>query len=550
MGAGNWSARSRDFETSVIHVDDLRESFADYRAHAEEAFKQWLVKNHPSTTVLQLLGVRPGAAEEFTGSVIAWAKENGLQDYLEEALSDDYPVWDNENAFAQDQSEDRFNELTYAIRLASKQALPTAEADADQLKQAIFDADRGAMVLALGQYAQVVIRHWESYLYLGVAPKNEVDNEGHFITKGRDPTLTELLGRCWAICDPDNNAFARYRAPGRDAALVELRPSEIGLRHGDRVDARLLQGVVDRIVERAQQLDAANDQPGMKQFKADFGIEVPHLLSSKKNVELDVHIEFVSQFNATPAMVVEGYERELNILNRAILDCMASLSEKPLRPDTAWTSKVVDLSGYRHVVAVQVGAEQIDALQAQKTIDVAMSSAAACQISLMPENVFDRTVTGAIQQRYPYQELIEPGGLELHLRSAGDRDGGVVVWRGHRDWLATDMGGQQSAWLREKGSARLGELPAWMSLATDSSEIRETLDALAVPAAVGKGFFSAEGDLEVTGVLVEVRDGDYGSAHVTYSSRPFGVDATFETVLLNGEWNAPIPAPEKEFGHE
>ncbi len=88
-----------------------------------------------------------------------------------------------------------------------------------------------------------------------------------------------------------------------------------------------------------------------------------------------------------------------------------------------------------------------------------------------------------------------------------------------------------------------------MHLATDSSEIRSILDGVAAPAAIAKQFLTDSGELDVTGVLAEVRDGEYGTVYVTYSSKPFSTDARYEAVLLNGAWNLPDAAPAQEMSH-
>lgn len=548
MGAGNWSARSRYFETSVVYVDELLESFEDYRQRAEQEFKRWLVENHPSTTVLQLLGEIPGAVEEFSGSIIDWAKENHLQGYLDEALGEEFPLWDSPETFAVEESADRLDLLLESTSGSLAQALPKVLVNRGALKHRQFWSDPNAMVLAEARYAQVALRHWEGNLYFAVAPKNDVENQGPFLTREHKAEICEFLGRCWAACDPQNKEFSRYSNSARGPAPVELRPTEAGRIHDGKVDSILLDAVVARAVAQATQLEASGDEAGIQAFTDAFGIEPSYLVHAERTSDLAVHLECVEELDATPQMVMDSYTHESRALENALLNSLARDGEKPMRPDTAWTSKAVDLSNYRHVVAVQVGPEQIEKLMHAPSLPSELLSGP--RMSVMRENVFDRTVAGAVQNVYPHVADVHGDIMKLHLRSAGDTvGGGVFVWRGHLDWLAQNVQGTSDLWLREQGSTRLGELPVWMSLQTDSGAVRDVLDSVAAPASIAKNFFTEDGSLDVTGVMVETRDGDYGTVYVTYDSRPHSLSARYEAVLLNGTWNMPT-APAVELSHE
>jgi hypothetical protein len=224
-------------------------------------------------------------------------------------------------------------------------------------------------------------------------------------------------------------------------------------------------------------------------------------------------------------MVVQGYEQELYALESALLNAMACNGENPYRPDTAWTSKKVDLSPYRHVLAIQLDAAQVERVE-RGGFQVS-EFLSGPRMSLMPEAIFDRTVTGSIQKAFPKAVGPSDDVTQLYVSSGNSAQsmGGVLVWRGHLEWLGERVQDKSDAWLRQGGIAPLSELPLWMHLAADPEEIRATLDQVRAP--VG----SPE---DVTGVLAETRDGEYGTVFITYSSRPYDLGASYEAVLLNG----------------
>ena len=106
------------------------------------------------------------------------------------------------------------------------------------------------------------------------------------------------------------------------------------------------------------------------------------------------------------------------------------------------------------------------------------------------------------------------------------------MWTGHKSWLIND--GVRT--LAAGSSISLDELPLWMSLVTDMDDIRATLDSLSMPAALAKSLLDSSGDLDVTGLVVEVGDGEDRTVYATTSSRPFAVVASYEPLLYNGQW--------------
>ncbi len=389
MGVENWSIRSKYWDTSVVHVDGVTVSFAEYREQAGASLAAWLKEEHPDLV------------PEGQVVTLDWAEQYLPRATVEEALEDGYCFWDTESGYLQDASSDRYADLCEGLQRSFALALPQAETSPDTLKYRTFDDDKSALVLAKGRYAQAVIRGWQSDLCIGIAPTNELENYGPFIAKSNDPAshnqeVCEFLGRCWAVCDPKNQEFARYVDAQRGPVPVELRPTEVGLVHNNLVDGRLLDDVVARVVEQARQLDAeeGNDE-ALSSFQKAFGIEPAFLLLCERDGTLAVHVELVAQFNATPAILIAGYQRESGVMEHAMLDCMASMDEKPTRADTSWTSRKVDLSAYRHVVVVQLDGAETKAVLERGVLTVSAGTAPS-RVSVMPENVFDRTVTGAV----------------------------------------------------------------------------------------------------------------------------------------------------------
>ena len=523
MGAGHWSARSKYFDTSVIHVDQLLESFDDYQEMAGESFKHWLQETHPGK-----FPDVPGVAQG--GELIAWAKANNLHSYLEEALDDEYQFWDDPEAYVQDASEMRLEELEASVCASIAKALPGAKVGRASLKGREFWGDKCATVLAQTRFAQVVLRHWEGMLFFAIAPKNEVENLGPFLTSENQSDICQFVGRCWAACDPQNKDFSRYIRSDRGAAPVDLRPTEVGLSHDGRITSRLLDAVVARAVERATVLEAEDSEVDCQDFTEDFGIEPCELTHVHLTGYLDFHLECIEELSATPVMVFQGYQQELYALESALLNAMACNDEEPYRPDGAWTSKKVDLSPYRHVLAIQLDAAQVERVE-RGGFQVS-EFLSGPRMSLMPEAVFDRTVTGSIQKAFPKAVGPSDDVNQLYVSSGNSAQsmGGVLVWRGHLEWLGERVQDKSDAWLRQGGIAPLSELPLWMTLSTDPDEIRATLDQVEAPVTSPQ---------DVTGVLAETRDGDFGSVFVTYASRPYDLGASYEAVLLNGTAQTP-----------
>lgn len=559
MGVGHWSYGSRDFETEVIHVDQLKESFADYQKEGIDACVAWLNAHRPDIFLPNLSSLTPQEIER-AGNIEFLQPPDDPSVKSWEELVDEYPFLNDESGFYQEKSGERIADFESELRsLELPPGLKTVSlADSHVTsKYAERGEDRNRSVLAKGRHAQVVLRYWEDMIFIGIGPTPAVENDSQTCSENVDGELDTFLARCWAACDPSNSRFVDYVRPLGGPAPVELRPSEIAVSLGGAVAPDLLACVVDRAAKAAELIVSIEDQNAEEykksesSFKKSFGISPKQLLAYEQGDELGIYVEFTGAHDSTPMMLQSEYENEFATLKHAVLDRIAALGEEPMRPDSAWTSKAVDLSAYQHTLVVQLDADEV-AIALLNPGRIPMMAADAdpkpFRSSFMATNVYDRTVVGAVQQAYPVKIDLNPS-TALYLRSEADKSGGAMVWTGHASWLAVDPQGTQRAWLARSESCQLGELPGWMSLVTGADEIRETLSSLAAPAEIARNFYTEEGNLDVTGLLLETRDGEYGAAFVCYGARPFANDAGYEPVLLGGQWNVPSAENNAELGH-
>ena len=519
MGVGNWSLRSF-FKTDVIQVDSMSETFEAYRERALDALKVEVASRYPDVQVADLTLVGLG--------------EMGLDAAITD-LIEEFPFWDDEGAFARDNSQQRYADLKEALE-AAVASVTGKELSDDELKHLKCDLDKSAAVVGLGRYAQVVLREWESDLYVGIAPTNKVE-DGFYRWGDMDGSdMERLLGKCLSWIRPDNKQLDVYRD-----GMGNSVPKLIELENGES-----LFKVSTRVFEKAEQLEmSASDAAAADQFFKEFGVTTAQVMAMDQT-QVEYQCELIDSIDATPTIVKQAYAKELDALSRAVLNCMAELGEEPYRPSGAWTSKKVDLSPYRHVAAVQLDAQGLASVKKGELLQ-----ALECdpwRASILRESEFDRTVVGAIQNRFPVATKLHGDMYTLYERrhdSGTDADG-VLVWRGHRSWGQLDgLQVKQAQWLNDGRAVNLGDLPQWMALSTDGSDVSATLDG--APQALAQTFYDAEGSLDVTGVLAEVGDGDYRSLFVTNSSRPFAKNASYEAVLFNGQWKpTDVPTPSME----
>lgn len=541
MGVGNWSWRSSSGRaTTVVHVDGLLESFEDYRKRANASLAAYVEEHYADR-------VEPGDVVD-----IEWARDHGLLDVVEAAIGDEFPLWDQEEAYARENAENRYwnlaESVTSHLQTGALQGMEVWESGS-QMARAAFDG--GARVIACTPLTQVVMREWESSIYLGVGPSDALENTEDF---PQDKDVEKFIAKCCAACDPRSTAF--YLAADKRPAPVELTRHEI-MRvaesrryphlHGAMTD--VLAAVVGRITAQAEVLEEGgnasyNDQLA---FFNDFGI-APDDLLLKKDLVQDM-IAFLEDHKATPGMANAAYETEFEQLSERLMTALAINGEEPYRPTTAWTSKRVDMSPYRMVSVMHLEDQAARmAVYGQDNLLAVMSGVKPGCVSVMREADFVKHVAHAVTAQCPVERVHLNGGMAtLMTASAADPDlGSILVWRGRPEWgHFAQIERNDALWIEKGGVAQLTDLPSWMKQTVDGHGIRSELDALKLPEGQAASFYDSRGDLTVTGVLSESVPG--GNVFVTSSDLPLAPEAQYRAVVYQGAVvQAPAPAQKSE----
>lgn len=527
MGAGNWSWRSSTgLSTFVVHVDSAPSGFDEYREQAEKGFVSHLEAQHANLI--------PKDAEP----TLDWAQDNGLTSIIEDAIGGEYPYWDNETGFYANASEERFDEVICAL---SRNGEMTRQSDLRRTA-----VDEGAVVLDSGKYVQLLMREWETYIYLAVGPTDQVEEE--LPREPFDAKAELFVAKCLAACVPSKTTF--HQVAGKPAAIALTDHEHLLVKDGRVVAAA--ERVISRITAAAHVLNDNPDAAREAKFLLDFGITVSDLYVRDDDVA-NV-LDFVERLRELPSTVIAQYDTEYAQMRDTMMGRLASLEYKPAMPDTAWTSKVVDMRAYRHAAAIQLDGPGVASFlwNEGSPMDVMGRVAPGC-ISVMSEAAFDDVVLGKITEHYPHKARVTSNGyFTLYTTGATpSQQEGVLVFRGHRDWghLQTAEA-RTEGWIKAGGTATREQLPVWFDY-VPASGVREVLASLPAPSSVVKSFFDANGDLKVTGMLVERRGDEMGQVFVTESLAPNTDRAQFRPVLVNGVWNEPSPqlANEKGVGH-
>ncbi|SFF33855.1 hypothetical protein [Paracidovorax wautersii] len=503
--------------TAVMHVDQVVETFADYRARAEGEFVSYLKVKH-------------GALIPDSSQVtLEWAKEQGLEWAVEEAIGDEYSFWDDEESFYIDRQASRHEDLVeiFMMRSGNGGIEPVGErgkANGDD-----------ALVLAKGSFAQLVMRNWEGQVIFAIGPLPKLDDELDLDKMVADnKAATVFVAKCLAACDPTSPSYLDA-AQGKPAVIeVSDRVRDLA-RRGWIVDAA--RDVIDRAYATAHSVAKDDDAAAESVFESNFGIAAGDLLVVRD--EVDTLIEFAENFDGElPDSVSKQYEREYLRLREFVLDRMAYAEEQPYVPDTAWTSKRVDLSAYRTAAAIQVDHASIAPfLAAQGQIRYPLMHAAPGSMSRMSEKDFDIHVMPRILEKYPFERAKSENGLwTLYTSGPGSEHEaeGALVFRGHRSWGHLHaLGALTARWLRDTPAVALSELPQWFHLSSDPVEVSEVLASTRPPETVMKPF----GDLSVTGVLFEKRGAEIAQLYVTHAAHPVLMTASFRPVIVDGQWN-------------
>ena len=521
MGVGHWSWRSSSgLATTVVHVDDVTRSFAEYREEAQAEFERQMRRDYPD---------RLPEDDEVT---LDWAKDEGMESIIEATIGEEFPRWDDEQLYHEEEAAQRYEDLLDSVGevfAASKLAGVTAH-----YPMLTPEFDKSARVIARSEWAQVVVREWESNIYFAVGPSDAVEQ---LAPLRLNTSESKFIAKCWSACDPKSTAF--YLAADKSPAPIKLTAAESSmelLSHYGREyhpNGDLLTSVVDRLRSQAAELDNYNDNVA---FFNTYGI-TPHELA-EKTLEIEGMIALVEDYGGTPDMIAQAYERDRKALSDVLMTAMAINDEKPYRPDTAWTSKRADMSPYRQVAVVQLDGASASAFIVNQSPLNAISSAAPGSVSFMSEAEFERSIADAVARVAPHKVLEMNGGMfAIHSPVNGglrNHDHGVLVFRGRMEWGHFDGYEKKvQEWLQNGGTTPLEQLPTWMTLATSGSEIRSILESLPSGSSVAS-CFDEQGDLLVTGALVESRNGEHSTVFVTTGSRPEMLSASYEPLVLNG----------------
>lgn len=528
MGAGHWSWRSSGgWATSVVHVDDVQRSFDEYRKEAEEAFSRYVHEHYAD---------RVPEDGEVT---FEWAEDAGLQDIIETAIGDEFPRWNDASAYMQEESEQRYDDLLGSVGEQFESTKISGVKALYPMPQADFDPS--ARVIACSKWAQAVVREWESNIYFAVGPSQLLEDLGE-VTLGTDES--RFIAKLWAACDPKSTAF--YLASDKAPALIELTDEERAFvadhrgRPGYHPNGDALTAIVERLREQAAELDTpkANEE-----FFNAYGIS-PYGLATK-TLEIEGMIAFVEEFGGTPDMVMASYERDREALHEVLLQALAINGEKPYRPNTAWTSKPVNLSPYRSVAMVQLDAEGARHFTLGDNPLAAIASAAPSSVAIMRESDFDAWVMDSLTAAGMSKAKVSNGDMftlmapATHAGPVATMDSAVLLFRGCLEWghFAGRNAGVQS-WMERGGAVPLEELPSWLSFKPAGTELRSIAQAL--PAAAAGQFFDGAGDLSATGAFVQSLGDSYNTVFVTTASDPKSPSAVYKAVVFDGQAvNAP-----------
>lgn len=531
MGAGHWSWRSSGgWATSVVHVDDVRRSFDEYRKEAEEAFSRYVHEHYADR-------VPDGGEVTFE-----WAEDAGLQDIIETAIGDEFPRWNDASLYMQEESEQRYDDLLEGVGDVFESRQGNGIKALYPMPEADFDPS--ARVIARSNWAQAVVRNWEGHVYFAVGPAQRLEDLGE-VTLGTDES--RFIAKLWAACDPKSTAF--YLAADKAPAQIELTDEERAFvadtrgRAGYHPNGDALTSIVERLREQAAGLDTYDGN--VKFFNA-YGIS-PHDLATK-TLEIEGMIAFVEDFGGTPDMVMASYERDREALHDVLLEAMAINGEKPYRPDTAWTSKPVNLSSYRSVAMLQLDAEGARHFTLGNNPLAAIASAGPSGVAIMRESDFDAWVMDSLTASGMSKVQEQNGGMFTLLAPASGAgpvatiDSAVMVFRGCMEW--GHFSGRKADvqnWMERGGAVPLSDLPSWLSFKPAGPELRSI--AAAMPASAAANFFDGAGDLAASGAFVQTLGDTYNAVFVTTAADPKSPSAVYKAVVLDGQVVSEPSAP-------
>lgn len=506
--------------TAVMHVDQVVETFSDYRDRAEGEFVSHLKAKH-GTLVPDSVTV-----------TLEWAKEQGLESAVEEAIGDEYPFWDDEENFYRDAQQHRDEDLTEILSMRSgRDGIEPVGAPGKANDDDVY-------VLAKGSFAQLVKREWEHQVVFAIGPVPKLDDQLDLDKMVADTKAASLfVAKCLAACDPTNSTYLDA-AQGKPAVIASDRARDLA-RRGWIVDAA--REIIDLAYAAARFVANDDDVAAESDFESNYGISADDLLVVRD--EVDTLIEFAETFDgALPGSVGKQYEQEYQLLRDFALNRLAEAGETPYAPDTAWTSKKVDLSAYRTAAVIQVDQASIEPFVATRgASENPLTHAAPGSMSKMSEGDFDAHLLPRILEKYPFERAKSENGLwTLYTVGPEPEHGeeGALVFRGHSGWGHLDGIEQRTAqWLKENPAVELWNLPCWFHLSDDPAVIREVLASPEAPEAVMKALSKPNGELAVTGVLFEDRGNEISQLYVTQAADPVFMNASFRPVMVNGQWN-------------
>lgn len=524
MGAGNWSWRAASgLPTKVLLVDAVDVSFETYIEAANREF----VKSFNAAYAPAKLPEDLNALE--------WAQESSRLDLFDEYVSDEYPYWDNKDSYYREVSSDRYVVVKNTAQAAAKIA------GGNECEER-FEDDVAAIVIARGKLTQVVMREWQDSIYLGVGPCHELDN---FVEIPVDADLERFVSKAWLRAAPSNVSITGLAAGS--PIPIALEPLEKVFIDNDEPDVAALMGLAARVAEIA----AATSEADAEQFAVDYGVSPSYFLEHAVGKLHDI-IEFTAVFDVLPTEALAEYQREHKAHFDSLLNGLAFADEKPAMPDTAWTSKAIDMRPFRTVAVAVLNQEQVQKfVPAADALDL-LAEVKPHLLQVMTEAQYGAHLKSHYDQMTTVVDAPFSGGGFLVKAMDAESGSGVLIFQGHAAWghLDAALNGQQ-AWLSSGEGVERSSLPDWVQLTSDPAEVRDLVSSLAAPANVIDRLMDDAGKVLVTGVAVQMLDDVVRTVYVTRSATPDSPAASYEPILIDGQFNERAdvePSPEVTHG--
>ena len=512
MGVGNWSwSPSSGMPEFTVHVDDLPETFEEYRGRAEAA---WI--EHARTHFASLI-------EDDVVPDFAWAQENLSQSEIESAIEEEFPHWDDQEGYSVNASGDRLDDLIESLGESLQEESLQITDRVTYLKH-VDDA----ISIARGKLVDVVVKPWETQLYIGVGPSAKLEEQGKF---DFSPAVERFVAMHMSACAPTKSSF--YELSASHDYEFTMSPRVISLlREGRKMAAA--SELLDATVDLARTLEVSGSSDDCDAFQRRFGLEPSHVTMQSTSDQIDILFDYAEAIGDLPTSVAKAYQVEFAKARDAVKKCLALSGEQVYQRDTGWTSKRVDLSDFRDVALVSLNEGQLGQIRWVASLGEAMSQ---MQLYLGVEQVafVKQSALAGLEDRL--RDSFNPVTVEakdglLALYSAGSGLGGMAVL--DASYLSS---------LRYRSPAKIAhdgagffrdDLPAWLEPVTDPKGLRDVVQAVASLPGLESHLVMSGGDLAVSGMLVLKDGGGVQSLYATNDPVP-GARSTYRPLVIHGQ---------------